>query len=117
VAFELGVDLALLGLGVGDQQVGELRPPRHAVLLAVAERTEQALELAVVGEDQLDDVLGVGGVGAVGQGVGHNGLLVRSRAGSLAPPTPNRAAVPRPDGHRRDRAGPDAVASPTPVRG
>ena len=71
LSFEDRVDDVLLGLGMGDQQVGELGPHRDAVLRVVAQQAQQAFHLFVVGEDQVDGIRVVDGAStAVGE-VGH----------------------------------------------
>ena len=55
-ALELGVDLALLGLAVRDQQLGHLLSQRVAVVLLVAQLAQQGLEEPVVVEEYLDHV-------------------------------------------------------------
>ena len=61
LALELRVDLALLGLSVRDQQLGDLVTQRVTVVLLVAQLAQEMLEQAVVLEDELDDVTGGGG--------------------------------------------------------
>ena len=68
LALELGVDLALLGLAVRDEELGDLPAQHVAVVLVVAQLAQQGLEEPVVVEDQLDDValLGARDRGGVG---------------------------------------------------
>jgi hypothetical protein len=71
LALEGRVHLGLLGLRVGDEQIGQLPQAGPAVLLAVAQDAEEALELAVVGQDQLHDVAGVEDARTARGRIGH----------------------------------------------
>ena len=83
LALELGVDLALLGLAVGHEQLGDLLAQHVAVVLVVAEVAQEGLEASVVIEDQLDDIALLWPRDRGGVGVAH--ALNVSSSASLAP--------------------------------
>jgi hypothetical protein len=53
---QCGVDLRLLGLGVGDQHGGQIRQHRGPVGLHVPQLAQRLLEPPVVGQDDFDHV-------------------------------------------------------------
>ena len=94
LALELGVDLALLGLAVRDQQLGDLLAQGVAVVLLVAQLAQQGLEEPVVVEDQLDDVALLGARDRGGVRVRH--ALNVSRSADLDVPITGPVRYVRP---------------------